>query len=96
MSKQPETLFKERVMRLLKEKYAEVYVTKVQQVCKIGDPDLLLCVGGCVGAAVTGARLYHHLLIFWNKLVDILPPSDIRLSYRELPREQYPLLLKSN
>lgn len=45
MSKQPETLFKERVAKKLKA-YPNVYAIKVQQVTKIGDPDFLLCANG--------------------------------------------------
>ena len=45
MSKQPETLFKERVVRRLKE-IPGLWVEKIQQVGIRGTPDLLICYRG--------------------------------------------------
>lgn len=47
MSQQPETLFKQKVKGLLKETFGEkIWICKVQQVAKKGDPDLLFCLRG--------------------------------------------------
>ena len=43
--KQPETLFKEKVLRLLAQ-VPRCHVIKIQQVCKVGDPDIIMCVAG--------------------------------------------------
>lgn len=45
MSKQPETLFKEKVLSKLKD-IPKCFVIKLQQVSKVGDPDIILCVNG--------------------------------------------------
>lgn len=45
MAKKPETVFKERVLRDMKA-LPKTWVTKIQQVAKRGDPDILACVAG--------------------------------------------------
>ena len=45
MAKKPETLFKERVLRLLKQ-VKGVWVLKTQEVSRRGVPDLLICFRG--------------------------------------------------
>ena len=45
MSKKPETVFKERVLKDLGE-IPRIWVCKIQQVSKRGIPDVLICLGG--------------------------------------------------
>jgi len=45
MAQKAETVFKERVLPLLKQ-LPRSWVTKIQQVAKRGTPDILLCVAG--------------------------------------------------
>ena len=45
MAKQPETLFKERVYKLLK-KIPGIYFDKIQQKTKRGSPDFYICLKG--------------------------------------------------
>lgn len=43
---QPETRFKFKVVNLLETYFPNIYITKVQQVTKRGDPDLIICANG--------------------------------------------------
>lgn len=43
---QRETLFKEKVVKKLKEFGEDVYFTKIQQVAKLGDLDIHMCIRG--------------------------------------------------
>ena len=45
MAKKPETVFKERVLRALKD-LPHTWAEKIQQVTKRGTPDILACVNG--------------------------------------------------
>jgi hypothetical protein len=45
MAQKPETVFKNRFVPRLK-RLPSTFVVKVQQVAKIGTPDLLICIGG--------------------------------------------------
>lgn len=46
MAKKPETVFQEKVLKRLAMYGKEVWVTKISQISKRGDPDLILCVSG--------------------------------------------------
>lgn len=43
---QAETRFKTKVLKKLKELGFDIFVMKIQQVAKVGDPDIVLCCGG--------------------------------------------------
>lgn len=45
MSRKPETVYKDRIVPKLK-KLPNTFVVKIQQVAKIGTPDIFLCISG--------------------------------------------------
>lgn len=46
MAQKPETVFRRKVVLLLKKCFPTIYITSIQQLAIVGTPDLLICLNG--------------------------------------------------
>lgn len=98
MSVQPETLFKNKVMKRLKKYGAGIWVIKIQQMTSLGDPDLIICAWGHFVAwelkTITGkvSKLQEHKLSKISKALGIarvVSPYNVDTAFNELEKLEF-------